>query len=334
MSSTTTGGPAGLEPPVPRPRTVVSTRTGPDRIFRGLATSAGVSTLLILALIGAFLFAKAWPAFQDAGLKFFTTTQWLVPPRGDSYGVAAILYWTVVIAIIALVIAVPVSVAAALFVTEFCPAWAKGPLTSLIDLLAAVPSLIYGMWGALFLRPRMVGTSAWLSQHLGFLPIFKPTSPFPIFGPSAFVAGIVVSLMVVPICTSIIREVFSQVPPGEKEGALALGGTNWGMIRSVVLPFGHGGIIGGSMLGLGRALGETIAILLIISPIFEIRANIIEAGANGIAPFIANQFGNSTGLALSALLAAGMVLFGLTLVVNLGAAAIIARSRSGAGVEI
>jgi len=140
--------------------------------------------------------------------------------------------------------------------------------------------------------------------------------------------------MVVPICTAVIREVFSQVPPGEKEGALALGGTRWGMIRAVVLPFGRGGIIGGAMLGLGRALGETIAILLIISQIYIIRANIIESGANSIAAQIANAFGDSSGIALNALLAAGLVLFVVTLLVNLGAAAVVARSRSGAGVEI
>lgn len=335
MAATTTGSstpPAG--PPVPAPRRVVSLRTRSDRVFHGLATTAGASTLVILVLIGTFLSIKAWPAFQEAGLKFFTTTQWLPPPRGNSFGVAALLYWTVMIALIALFIAVPVSMAAAIFITEFCPRWAKGPLTSLVDLLAAVPSLIYGMWGAQFLRPRMLGLSAWLEKYLGFIPLFKPTSPYPIFGPSAFVAGVVVSLMVVPICTAIMREVFSQVPPGEKEGALALGGTTWGMLRSVVLPFGRGGIIGGSMLGLGRALGETIAILLIISPIYQIRANIVEAGANSIAAHIANQFGNSSGIALSGLLAAGVVLFAMTLLVNLAAAAIVSRSRSGAGVEI
>ena len=334
MAATTIGPPTTPGPPPPLPRRVVSTSSRSDRVFHRLATGAGMSTLVILALIGTFLFIKAWPAFRYAGLKFFTTTQWLPPPRGTSFGVAALLYWTVVIALVALVIAVPVSIAAALFVSEFCPGWAKGPLTSLVDLLAAVPSLIYGMWGAQFLRPRMLGISAWLSKYLGFIPLFKETNPFPVFGPSAFVAGVVVSLMVVPICTSIIREVFSQVPPGEKEGALALGGTRWGMIRAVILPFGRGGIIGGSMLGLGRALGETIAILLIISPILQIRANIIEVGANGIAPFIANNFGNSSGLALSALLAAGMVLFAVTLLVNLLAASIVAKSRSGAGVEI
>jgi phosphate transport system permease protein len=316
------------------PREITVVRTRADRVYRRMAAGAGASTLVLLALIGLFLLIRAWPAFQDAGLSFFTTSEWLPPPRGDTYGVAALLYWTVVIAVIALVIAVPVSIAAALFITEYSPRRLRGPLTSLIDLLAAVPSLLYGMWGAEFLRPRMVGLSTWLGDHLGFIPFFKPTSPFPIYGPSAFVAGVVVSLMVVPICTSVIREVFSQVPPGEKEGALALGGTRWGMIRAVVLPFGRGGIIGGSMLGLGRALGETIAILLIISQIYEIRANVIEAGANSIAAQIANAFGESSGVALSALLAAGLVLFVVTLLVNVGAAAVVDRSRSGAGVEI
>jgi len=318
------------------PRKVLAVRTRADKISRTLASGAGASTLILLALIGLFLFLQALPALKDAGWSFLTTSEWLPPPRGtsDTYGVAALIYWTVVIALIAMVIAVPISIAAALFITEYSPRWIRGPLTSLIDLLAAVPSLLYGMWGAEYLRQRMVGTSEWLSDHLGFLPIFKPTSPFPIFGPSAFVAGVVVSLMVVPITTSVIREVFSQVPPGEKEGALALGGTKWGMIRAVVLPFGRGGIVGGSMLGLGRALGETIAILLIISQLFVIRANVIEQGANSIAAHIANAFGEASGLALSALLAAGLVLFAMTLLVNVGAAAIISRSRSGAGVEI
>ena len=316
------------------PREVVVLRTRPDRIFRRLAAAAGALTLVILVLIGLFLCVKGLPAIKDQGWAFFTTQVWNPPPRGNEFGIAALMYWTIVVALIALVIAVPVSIAAALFVTEFAPRRIRRPLTSLIDLLAAVPSLIYGMWGAAYLRPRMVGISAWLGKYLGFLPIFKPTTAFPIYGPSAFVAGVVVSLMVVPIVTSVVREVFSQVPPGEKEGALALGGTRWGMVRAVVLPFGRGGIIGGSMLGLGRALGETIAILLIVSPLFQIRANVIEAGAIPVAPLIANNFGESSGIALSGLLAAGFVLFVVTLLVNVGASSVIVRSRSGSGVEI
>jgi phosphate transport system permease protein len=321
-------------PPAPTPRRITEVRTRGDRIYGRLASSAGTLTLVLLLLIGFFLLQKSLPAFQEAGWGFLTNTDWITPPRGNDFGVLALLYWTVVTAIIALVIAVPVSISAALFISELAPSWLRSPMTSLIDLLAAVPSLIYGMWGAQFLRPRMVGISTWLADHFSFIPFFKPTTPDPFYGPSAFVAGVVVSLMVVPICTSVIREVFSQVPPGEKEGALALGGTRWGMIRAVVLPFGRGGIIGGSMLGLGRALGETIAILLIISPILQIRLNVIEAGSNSIAAHIANLFGESAGIGLSALMGAGLVLFIVTLLVNTAAAAIVARSRSGAGVEL
>ena len=333
MATRTDDGPVHT---APNPRQIATLRTRSDRVFRGIATSAGSSTLILLFLIGLFLTIKAWPALKCAGASFFTTSEWVPPPRGDcsTFGVAALLYWTVIIAVIAMVIAIPVSIAAALFITEYAPRWLKGPLTSLIDLLAAVPSLLYGMWGAYYLASRLVGTSEWLGDRLGFLPFFKPTNNQPTYGSSAFAAGIVVSLMVVPIVTSVVREVFSQVPPGEKEGALALGSTRWGMIRAVVLPFGRGGIIGGSMLGLGRALGETIAILFMISLIFYIRANVIEAGANSIAAFIANSFGEAGGTALSALLAAGLVLFFVTLLVNLGAAAVINRSRSGSGVEI
>ena len=320
--------------PAAVPRRVVVERTRGDRIFRRLATVAGSLTFVILVLIGLFLLQKALPAFRQSGLKFFTETKWITPPRGNTYGVASLLFGTVVIALIALVIAMPVSRCAALFITEYAPRWLRGILTSLIDLLAALPSLIFGMWGFLYLEPRMIGISSFLERHFGFIPLFKPTSPTPIFGPSAFVAGVVVSLMVVPICTSVMRQVFSQVPPGEREGALALGGTRWGMIRAVVLPFGRGGIIGGSMLGLGRALGETIAIALLISPLFVIRSNIVEAGGNSISAHIALNFGASSGVALSALLAAGLVLFIVTLLVNLGAASVVARSRSGEGVEI
>ena len=319
---------------VPQPRKVVVVRTRADRFFRALATAGGSFTFVLLFLIGLFLFLKALPAFQDAGLAFFTRQPWVTPPRGNVYGVAALMYWTAVIAAIALTIAVPVAVAIALFISEYAPRRVRGPLTSMVDLLAAVPSLIYGMWGAAYLRPRMVGISTWLSDHFAWVPFFKPTNDAPVFGPSPFVAGVVVSLMVIPIATAVIREVFSQVPPGEKEGALALGGTRWGMIRAVVLPFGRGGIVGGSMLGLGRALGETIAILLIISPIFVIRANVLEAGGNSIAANIAAAFGDSGGIALSALLASGLVLFVITLIVNVAASAIVQRSRSGAGVEI
>jgi phosphate transport system permease protein len=321
--------------PAPR-REISSPRTRGDRIFRALAKASGFGTFVLLVLIGLFLAIKAWPALKYAGVHFFTTTEWTFNPvtGGGHFGIAAILYWTVVIGLVALVIAVPISLAAALFITEYAPRRLKGPLTSMIDLLAAVPSLIYGMWGFFFLQPRLQGLSAFLATHFGFIPIFA--SKDELFGSSAFVAGIVVSLMVIPITTAIAREVFSQAPPAEKEAALALGGTRWGMIRAVTIPFGKGGVIGGSMLGLGRALGETIAVAIIISPSFSITASILDRGANSVAARIALEFGDAANspLHLSALMAAGLVLFLLTLVVNTIAAFVVARSRSGSGVDI
>jgi phosphate transport system permease protein len=318
---------------VPSAREVTVVRTRGDLVYRRMAKGAGAATLLLLGLIGTFLLLEAWPALKDQGFGFFTHFEWAPPPKGTEYGIAAIMYWTVAIAAVALTIAVPASIAAALFITEYAPARLRRLLTSLIDLLAAVPSLIYGMWGLLFLQPRMVGISHWLGDHLGFIPIFKVSNDA--VGSSTLIAGTIVSLMVLPICTAIIREVFSQAPPGEKEGALALGSTRWGVIRSVVLPFGRGGIIGGAMLGLGRALGETIAVALIISPNYLITPRIVERGSNSVGALIANNFGEAgSGLGLNALMAAGLMLFIVTLSVNTVAAVVVGRSRSGAGVEI
>jgi phosphate transport system permease protein len=243
----------------------------------------------------------------------------------------------VLIAVIALVIAVPVSICTALFVTEYAPARLRRPLTSFVDVLAAVPSIIYGLWGRYFLMARQIKVSRWMGTHLGFIPFFHTKDAQTAnYESSTFIAALVVALMIVPICTAVMREVFSQAPPGEKEGALALGGTKWSVIRTVVLPFGKGGIIGGSMLGLGRALGETIAVTLIISPVFAPGSltHVLQQGGNSIASLIALRFSEANGLALSALMAAGLTLFVLTLIVNMLAGVIVARSRSGTSTEI
>jgi phosphate transport system permease protein len=304
-----------------------------DRIYRGLTFGGGFATFVILFLIGLFLLLKSLPAFRLMGLSFFTTQAWNPDGTPSTFGIAAVIYGTVVIAVIALIIAVPLSIMAALFITEYAPRRFRRGLTSLIDLLAAIPSLIYGIWGFFFLQPRMLGVSRWLTDQLGFIPIFRTSSDN--FASSPFMAGLVVSLMVIPICTSVIREVFSQAPPSEKEGALALGGTRWGMIRTVVLPFGRGGIIGGAMLGLGRALGETIAVAIIISPIFVISPEILQSGGNSVAALIALRFGDaSEAIGIPALMAAGLTLFVVTLIVNTLASVIVSRSRSGKGVEI
>jgi phosphate transport system permease protein len=315
------------------PRSLVVGRTPADRAYRGIALGAAGTTLLILVLIGLFLFIRALPAFRLNGLSFFTAFAWNPEGTGHHAGIGAVMFGTVAISLIALIIAVPVSIATALFITEYAPRGVRRWLTSMVDLLAAVPSLVYGIWGVAFLQPRLIGISRWLAHNLGFVPIFKVTNGT--FFASPFVAGVVVSLMVLPIATSVIREVFSQTPPGEKEAALALGGSRWGMIRAVVLPFGRGGMIGGSMLGLGRALGETIAVALIISPVFTVSPHILQTGGNSVASLIANRFGDATQqYGIPALMAAGLALFVLTLLVNTLASLVVARSRSGKGVEI
>jgi phosphate transport system permease protein len=313
-----------------------SARTTGDRVYRFAARGGGALTLGLMGLIGLFLTVRAWDALHTAGLGFFTKSAW--QPSFGQFGVWSALLGTVLIAVIALVVAVPVAICTALFVTEYAPPRLRRPLTSFVDVLAAVPSLIYGLWGRFFLQPKAIHLSRFLGTHFGFIPFFhtKEASSVASYPASTFIAGIVVALMIVPICTAVMREVFSQAPPGEKEGALALGGTKLGVIRSVVLPFGKGGIIGGSMLGLGRALGETIAVTLIISPVFDPHSltHVLQTGGNSIASLIALRFSESNEFGISALMAAGLTLFVLTLVVNAIASAVVARSRSGAATEI
>ena len=311
----------------------VTRRNAADRMFRTTATSAGALTLVLMAMIGLFLLAKSWDALHVSGLSFFTTAQW--EPNGGVFGIAAVLLGTVLIAGVALGLAVPVSIIGSIFITDYAPMRMRTPLIWLVDLLAAVPSLIYGLWGRSYLQPKIIPLSAWISTHLGFIPIFQSDRAVG-FAASTFIAGIVVALMVLPICTAVMREVFAQAPRGEKEGALALGGTRWGVIRTVVIPFGKGGIVGASMLGLGRALGETIAITLIISPTFDVSrlTHILQTGGNSIASLIALRFSESSSFGISALMAAGLTLFVLTLLVNAVASVVVARSRSGASTEI
>jgi phosphate transport system permease protein len=322
----------GLASTEDEPRELDTTPIPADRRYRRIARSGGVVVFILLGLIGAFLLTSSWPALREAGLGFFTATAW--GPDGDppEFGIVALLYGTVMVAVIALVIAVPLSIGTAIYINEYAPRALRRPLTSVIDLLAAVPSLIFGIWGREYLNDAMYGFANFLTTHLSFIPFFETEGST--LGNSIFIAGMVVSLMVLPIVTAVVREVFAQAPAGEKEAALALGGTRWGMIRTVVIPFGRGGIVGGSMLGLGRALGETIAVALILSPSFEVVIRILEPGGNTVAATIANEFQEAKPFGIQALLAAGLALFVLTLVVNMFAAAVVSRSRSGQGVEL
>ncbi|WP_125567782.1 phosphate ABC transporter permease subunit PstC [Nocardioides baekrokdamisoli] len=322
----------------PRRVTTVYSRT--DRAFRTTSRGAGSFVLLVMILVGGFLTVNAVQAISSVGLvKFVTTQEW--SPETNNFGIAAVLIGTVLIALVALIVAVPLAIGSALFITEIAPPALKKVMTTVIDLMAAVPSVVYGLWGLAFLQSHIVGFSYWISTYLGWIPLFHvdgadPNNALPnpaLYTSSTFIAGLVVGMMIIPIQTSMMVEAFSRAPQGEREGAFALGATRWGVIRRVVLPFGKGGIIGGVMLGLGRALGETIAIYLIISPLFKINFHLLQNGANAVAPMIALRYGEANSFAMSALMAAGLALFLLTMAINFTASTIIARSRSGADSE-
>jgi len=249
-----------------------------------------------------FLAIQSVPAFKAVGLRFFTTSSWFIST--NQFGIAAILPDAVLIALIALIIAIPVGLASALFISEYAPPRLRRALIAMIDLMAATPSIIVALFGLYFLMPRILGVEAWLAHHLGFIPVFRfSLSNFPgNYVGSTFAAGVVVSILVIPIITALSRQVFSQAPQGEREAAYALGSTRWGMIRTVVLPYGRAGMIFHVLQSGGN------------SPTFMIASHILEAGSKEI----------------SALMAAGMTLFVMTLLVNTVAAIIINRSRSGA----
>lgn len=291
-------------------------------MFRGMAVGAAWSVLIILGLIALFLVLESWPALQSAGWGFLTRWEW-DPDISGTFGIVSMLYGTVMIAAIALTVGLPVAIGTALFVNEYAPPRLARALVPVVDLLAAVPSLVYGMWGLYWLQPQLMGPTRWLTDHLGFIPIFDTSRP--VFGSSMFVCGLVVALMVVPVITAVTREVMAHVPTAAREGALALGGSRWGMIRRVVLPYSRGGIIGGAMLGLGRALGETIAIAIILSFDYRVTTNILEPGGGSIAGLIANFFPEAGPSGVDALVAAGLALFVVTLGVNMVARVIVNR---------
>jgi phosphate transport system permease protein len=320
-------------PALRSPRIVNDAPSRTDRWFQRVTLGAGITVLVLLTLVGVFLLLRSRPALEESGVvNFLTRESWRTDVHPAEIGVLGLLVGTVLVAAVAIVIAVPLGTIAALCITEYASPRLRRYLTALVDLLAAIPSLIFGIWGFLFLSGQIVPLSRWLTENLGWIPIFK-TDPGATLTGSMFIAGIVVALMVVPIVSSVVREVFAQTPPGEKEAALALGSTRWGMIRAVVLPYGRGGIIGGAMLGLGRALGETIAVLLLLPQVPQVTAKILQNGGATVAGFIALRAGGDA-FTVSGLMAAGLVLFLMTLATNMIASVVVARSRSGAGVDL
>ncbi|MGH3783392.1 MAG: phosphate ABC transporter permease subunit PstC [Pseudonocardiaceae bacterium] len=327
-----TPGPAG---PPETARNVKAVSGGADQVFRISLRSSGIAVLAIMGTIGLFLFFQGWQALRVAGLSFLTTQAW--EPDSHNFGIATVIPLTILIAAVAVIFAVPLATGVALYISEYAPRRLRRVLVNVIDLMAAIPGVVYGLWGFYFLNPAIIPLSRFLSSHFGWLPLLgihgsNPNNPLDdqtVYESSTFVAGIVVALIITPTVCSVMRESFFQAPVGEREGAYALGATRWGMIRSVVLPFGKGGMIGGTMLGLGRALGETIAVYKVMTPVFHLQTEILRSGTNAVAPLIALKFDAASPFGLSALFAAGLGLFVLTLVVNLGASAVIARTRSG-----
>jgi phosphate transport system permease protein len=303
-----------------------------DKVFRFIVTGGGFTSLIILGLIALFLLLEGLPVLQDQGIRFVTGFEWESgdPDNGipSRYGIGAMLIGTLVVSFIGLVIALPIAVGTALFLTYYAPERLKRALTIVVDLMASIPSVIYGLWGFIVLMPHAIYWAKLLHKYFDFLPFFD--MPAPVFERSPFIAGIVVGIMIVPIIAAISREVFSQVPIDRIQAAYALGATKWTMIRSVVLPFGVSGIAGGAMLGLGRAMGETIAIYLVLNIYFMPNYDILFSAGGNVASLIVARFGEAGEEELRALMAAGLILFIVTLLVNFLSDFIVKRaSRTG-----
>ncbi|MGV1007147.1 MAG: phosphate ABC transporter permease subunit PstC [Dermatophilaceae bacterium] len=320
------------ELPDPDGRRPVSDRAGTgrrgDRLFGGATKGAGLLVVALVTLIGVFLVSQAVPALAKNEANFLTSREWEVGGDHPRFGIVELLWTTVSSSLIAMLLAVPLGVCVALFITEYSPPWLRGPAAALVDLLAAVPSIVYGLWGLIVFRPVIAPVETFLATRFGWLPILTPTG---ITGGTIFFIGIVLAMMILPIVTAISREVFAKTPGPHKEGALALGATKWEMIRTAVLPYGRPGVMSASMLALGRALGETIAVTFIVSTLageavwtwslFNGGETFASRIANNAAEFDSPQ---KTG----AFIAAGLVLFVLTFIVNAIARVVIERRKA------
>jgi phosphate ABC transporter permease protein PstC len=294
----------------------------PDQAMRWILTALAAGILVLIGFFFVRLIVEAEPALSKFGvLGFAFDNNWDV--SRSIYGALPLVVGTLVTSAIALLIGVPVAVATAVFLTEMCPRRARPLLTILVELLAAVPSVVYGLWGVFVLIPRLKGPEEWFGRTFDFLPFVGPD----VAGPNYFVAGLILAIMILPIVSAISREVIATVPEAHKEAALALGATRWEMIRMAVLPYSRGGITGAAMLGLGRAIGETIAVTLVIGNAPQIGDTIFAQGYT-LAAVLANEFGEAANdeLHRAALIAAGLVLFVLTLVVNMIARAVVRRA--------
>ena len=318
-----------MQTATPEKRSIENNLTRVDKVFQTSVTAGAFVSMVVLAAIGGFLLYRGFEIFKDFGFSFITGSKWDIGNPEDTstaiLGIGAMLFGSVVTAIIAVVISVPFAVATALLIEFYVPKWMKTILVSVLDLVAALPSVVFGIWGYAVLLPLVEGWSKTIENYLDWIPIFNV--PSGIFGRSPFLAGLLLGLMIVPIITSVAREVYSQAPRELIDAASALGGTRWGALRAVVLPFGRSGLVGGTMLGLGRALGETVAVYLTLNLVFEVNFKILASAGGNVASLIATKFGEATEYELKALMAAGLVLFLVTLLVNFGATMIVNKSR-------
>jgi phosphate transport system permease protein len=294
-----------------------------DQVFKGLSTAAAAVILVALAGVAIFLTVEGAPAF--------TAGRTAIPGGAGIFGyIWPLVFGTLLVSALALVMATPLSIGVALFISHYAPRRLAAPLGYLIDLLAAIPSVVYGLWGITFLAPRMVPLYTWLEKHLGFLPFFAgPTSTT---GRTMLTVSVVLAVMVLPIITALCREIFLQAPRLHEEAALALGATRWEMIRMAVFPYARSGMVSAAMLGLGRALGETMAVVMVLSASGVVTWNVISStNPSTIAANIALQFPEATGLTVHVLIASGLVLFAITFAVNFAARAVVARRKDFSG---
>ena len=303
---------------IPAPREITTEPRFTDKVFRGVVTSGGLLAGLLLGLIGFFLVFNGFEAMRAAGLSFITGFDWVdaIPEDGQaaSYGIGAMLYGTIVTGILAMIMGVPVAVGTALFLSYYAPEWIKKPMVVVVDVMAAIPSIVYGLWGYFVLMPHAEYWAKLIHKYFGFIPFFG--MPAPVFTRSPFIAGLVLAIMIIPIVTAVSREVFAQTPLERIQAAYALGATKWSMIKAVVFPYGRGGVIGGAMLGLGRALGETVAVYTVLNLVYDIRIEVLLSAGGSVASMIVNKFGEADPVELQALMGAGFVLFMVTLLVN------------------
>lgn len=298
---------------------------GADRGFRGLVTFAGLTVLIVLGLILVTTTLRALPAIQEEGVVgFITGTRWA--PNDDVFGTFVMLYGTLVTSLIGMIIAVPVSIGIALFVTEVAHRRTRKYIVTIIDLLATVPSVVFGLVGVLVVVPAITPAYQWFADLVEPVPGLHSIFGAANTGRNYFTAGLVLAVMIIPIITSIAREVFATVPETDKQAAYALGATRWEMIKGAMLPHSFGGLVGASMLGLGRAMGETIAVTLVIGGSFHISANLFAPG-NTMAAAIAQQWGESSGLHTDALIGIGVILFAITVLINFLARWVVRRAE-------